>query len=133
MKFVQSRVLKFNDLNDKTFWRFLVYEMMFLWSTFSNIRPDHLKLIVEDCTKGHSDSMEPMVGLKELILGGAHGALKNYSQAIDAYTQCIAKRTDIINQDMHISAFAHYELATLLIHCHKNVSIFTTIFTLIIH
>lgn len=62
-----------------------------------------------------------MIGLNELILGGAYAALQKYSLAINAYRQCIAKRIDIRNQDMHITAFAHYELATLLIHCCKQV------------
>lgn len=66
-----------------------------------------------------------MVGLNELILGGAYAALQNYSLAMNAYRQCIAKRIDILNQDMHITAFAHYELATLLIHCYKQESLQT--------
>lgn len=77
----------------------------------------------KDCTANDADSSEPMIGLNELVLGGAYAALQEYSLAINAYRKCIAKRINILNQDMHITAFAHYELATLLIHCHKQESL----------
>lgn len=64
---------------------------------------------------------EPMVGLCDLLLGGAQMALKNYQLSMDAYNRCICKRLNTIDEDMHVSAFAHYELATLKLHCHRNV------------
>lgn len=70
---------------------------------------------------GESDA-EPMVGLQQLLLGAAQMTLKKFHLAIDAYYRCIKKRAHITNQDMHISAFAHYELATLLLHCNGNVT-----------
>lgn len=72
-----------------------------------------------------------MIGLNDLILGGAYATLQKYLLAINAYRQCIAKRIDILNQDMHITAFAHYELATLLIHCYKQERLQTNKFNYI--
>lgn len=65
---------------------------------------------------------EPMVGLRELLIGCAETALKNYPAAIDAYQRCIARRSNILDVSMHISAFAHYELAVILIHYKSDVS-----------
>lgn len=65
---------------------------------------------------------EPMVGLRELLIGCAETALKNYSAAIDAYQRCIERRSNVLDVSMHISAFAHYELAAILIHQKSSVS-----------
>lgn len=65
---------------------------------------------------------EPSIGLRELILGSVYAALHQYPLAIDAYAKCIAKRESESVHDMHLSAFAHYELATILIHYHRHVS-----------
>lgn len=65
---------------------------------------------------------EPMVGLRELLIGCAEGALKNYPAAIDAYQRCIERRSNVLDVSMHISAFAHYELASILIHYKSSVS-----------
>lgn len=65
---------------------------------------------------------EPMLGLRELLVGSAETALKNYPAAIDAYQRCIDRRSNVLDVSMHISAFAHYELATVLIHFKSGVS-----------
>lgn len=78
-----------------------------------------------DCTLIHADTstfQEPMLGLREILTGTAYATLKNYQSAVDAYNLCISKRNNVIDDAMHISAFAHYELATLLLHCNRNVS-----------
>lgn len=47
--FVQNRLPMFteNILTDRMISLYLVYEMMFLWNTYSNIRPNHLEIIIE--------------------------------------------------------------------------------------
>lgn len=47
--FVQNRLPKFteNMLTDRMISLHLVYEMMFLWNTYSNMSPNHLEIIVE--------------------------------------------------------------------------------------
>lgn len=64
---------------------------------------------------------EPMVGLRELLIGCAEASLKNYQAAIDAYQRCIERRSNVLDVSMHLSAFAHYELACILIHYKSNV------------
>lgn len=68
---------------------------------------------------------EPMVGLRELLVGCAETALKNFPAAIDAYQRCIERRSNVLDVSMHISAFAHYELAVILIHYKSDVSTIT--------
>lgn len=47
--FVRNRLPKFTKkmLTDRKVSLYLVYEMMFLWNTYSNISPNHLEIIVE--------------------------------------------------------------------------------------
>lgn len=47
--FVQNRLPKFteNILTDRRISLYLVYEMMFLWNTYSSIGPNHLEIIIE--------------------------------------------------------------------------------------
>lgn len=84
-----------------------------------------MRLLFSDCSIEMGENQdEPMVGLQHLLIGGARMARKEYQPAINAYRRCIAKRANITTQDMHISAFAHFELATLLLHCNRNVAPF---------
>lgn len=79
-----------------------------------------------DCRSNEFELIpEPTIGVRELILGSAYVALRSHQLAIAAFTECIAKREKETVRDMHITAFAHYELATILIYCHANVSYFT--------
>lgn len=70
--------------------------------------------------------MEPIGGVQQLILGGALVSLKQYQAAVTAYRSCIAQRTALessANDDFHhVSAYAHYELAMLLLQCSTDVS-----------
>lgn len=79
-----------------------------------------------DCRSNEIEPVsEPTIGVRELILGSAYVALHLHQLAIAAFTECIAKREKETVRDMHITAFAHFELATTLIHYHANVSCFT--------
>lgn len=69
-------------------------------------------------------------------MGGALVALKQYQAAVNAYRSCIAQRAALVSSAatgsgaataadgfQHVSAFAHYELAMLLLQCSTDVSI----------
>lgn len=56
---------------------------------------------------------EPSVGLAFLILGSSSGHTRNFAEAMKYYRLCIKQRENI-TEDIHISAFAHYDLAMLL-------------------
>lgn len=62
--------------------------------------------------------MNFFAGLAKLILGSCHGCLKNHDEAIIAYRECIEQRGELLD-DLHISAFAYFELAMLLMR-HRN-------------
>ncbi|XP_062712967.1 tetratricopeptide repeat protein 39C-like [Aedes albopictus] len=102
---------------DCGYWRLLVYEMLFMWNALSSCSEETLNVIIEDCGKLGDESPEPSLGLRQLILGASLCCAKRYDEAIDAYRACIAMRNDEppLQQDVHISAFAHYELAMLLL------------------
>lgn len=67
-----------------------------------------------------------MAGVQQLILGGALVSLKQYQAAVTAYRSCIAQRTALessADDDFHhVSAYAQYELAMLLLQCSTDVS-----------
>lgn len=101
---------------DCSYWRLLVYEMLFMWNALSSCSELSLTAIIEDCSKSDDELNEPSLGLGRLILGASLVCVKRYEEAIDAYRTCIAMREgELLQQDVHISAFAHYELAMLLL------------------
>ena len=79
-----------------------------------------LMLSFIDCqSTGH----EPMEGLRHLVIGAAQCCLGHYEEAKASFRTCLAKRGDSEHAsgetqhssgDHHISAFALYELGTLL-------------------
>lgn len=74
--------------------------------------------MVADCSQPTDAFSEPMVGISRLILGACLSCLARYEEAIGAFRECIFMRETIEHQeqqDMHISAFAYYELAVLLL------------------
>lgn len=90
-----------------------------MWNAINSCSEDTLKVIMEDCKRPNRDLLnEPMKGLAKLVLATCHTCLKNYDEAIIAYRECIEQRGELLD-DLHISAFAHFELATLLLK-HKN-------------
>ncbi|XP_021705414.1 tetratricopeptide repeat protein 39C [Aedes aegypti] len=102
---------------DCGYWRLLVYEMLFMWNALSSCSEETLSEVIEDCCKSQDESTEPSQGLRQLILGASLGCGKRYEEAMSAYRTCIAMRNDEqdLQQNVHISAFAHYELAMLLL------------------
>lgn len=121
MTLLQNRVHKLpfnhNDVGIDLYWKYLCYEMLFLWSVLSNVEPDNLAVIIEECSMQVEPVMmiaEPMTGLRDLLTGCAYTALRNYPAAIDAYQRCIERRNNVIDVSMHISAFAYFDLAVVL-------------------
>lgn len=88
-----------------------------MWNALSSCSEETLSEVIEDCCKSQDESTEPSQGLRQLILGASLGCGKRYEEAMSAYRTCIAMRNDEqdLQQDVHISAFAHYELAMLLL------------------
>lgn len=76
-----------------------------------------------DCSLSDDTFTEPMIGIQKLVLGGALVCRKNYQNAVVAYRDCIQKREKIIDADTHVSVFARYELAMLLLQNSHDVSI----------
>ncbi|XP_058445774.1 tetratricopeptide repeat protein 39C-like isoform X2 [Malaya genurostris] len=100
---------------DCQYWKLLVYEMLFMWNALNSCTRVTLTTIIEDCDKPMSELNEPSHGLGRLILGASLVCEKRIDAAIEAYRECIAMREGELEQDIHISAFAHYELAVLLL------------------
>ncbi|XP_063710057.1 tetratricopeptide repeat protein 39C-like isoform X2 [Culicoides brevitarsis] len=104
---------------EQIYWKYLVYEMLIMWNAINSCSEDTLKVIMEDCKRPTRDLLnEPMKGLAKLVLATCHTCLKEYDEAIIAYRECIEQRGELLD-DLHVSAFAHFELATLLLK-HKN-------------
>lgn len=125
-QFISKRILLFPDTEAKMlgqrpiFWRFLVYELLFLWNTLDTCSPTVLDQIVKDCET--ELSQEPIPGLAKLILATCERLRGNSDKAVDAYRDCLKLRGrldenrggETIANFTHISAFAHYKLAMLL-------------------
>uniref|UniRef100_A0A182UCC8 Tetratricopeptide repeat protein 39C n=1 Tax=Anopheles melas TaxID=34690 RepID=A0A182UCC8_9DIPT len=100
------------------YWKYLVFEMLFLWNALSSCNEEQLASMVADCSQPTDAFSEPMVGISRLILGACLSCLARYEEAIGAFRECIFMRETLEHQeqqDMHISAFAYYELAVLLL------------------
>jgi len=123
-KFILRRISKLpcedteTEKFDQLYWKYLVYEMLVMWNALNSCSEELLKQVMEDCKKSRDQLNEPMKGLAKLILGACHGCLKNHDEAIIAYKECIEQRGELID-DLHISAFAHFELGMLLLK-HRN-------------
>lgn len=62
-----------------------------------------------------------MLGLRDLLIGSAEAARNNFDESIAAYTRCIEHRANFVDISMHISAFAQYDLAIILLNRFPNV------------
>lgn len=81
-------------------------------------------MVDEECSRPLSGTLiEPMLGLRDLLIGSAEAAKKNYDESIAAYSRCIDHRKNIVDVSMHISAFAHFDLALILLHCFPRVNL----------
>lgn len=134
MKFIARRFAKIPDVIDNNnleykkifegiYWRLYVYEMLILWNALNSCSSNTLNEIIIDCTGGNIYKNEPMTGISHLVIASCHSCLQNFPEAINSYKNCIETRSTIDTpEDAHISAFAHYELAVLLVK-HENVVI----------
>lgn len=127
-QFITKRVELFPDNDqelqsvDPVFWRFLVYELLFLWNTIDSCSPVVLEQIVKDCVQ--NEVKEPIPGLSKLILATCENIRGVKGKAIDAYRECLACRQPFDDKTnakfTHISAFANYKLAMLLMSTNSN-------------
>lgn len=80
-------------------------------------------LLISDCLNMREH--EPMVGLSELLVGAIASSLKRSEVAINAYRECISKRTGINDKYGHISVLSHVELASQLLLIDQKVKQFS--------
>ncbi|KAJ8923161.1 hypothetical protein NQ315_001715 [Exocentrus adspersus] len=99
------------------YWKLLVFEMLYLWNALPSCSTENISRIISDCTSTVPQLDEPMVGLSNLILGCAYGISGQVELAIDSFRKCLDKRSDLAPnaEDLHVSAFAQYELGVLLL------------------
>lgn len=74
-------------------------------------------MIFLECSQLVRECDEPMLGLSKLILGCANNINKEYDNAIKSLRECLNLRKNVYksSDDMHITAFAQYELGALLL------------------
>nr|CAD7395629.1 unnamed protein product [Timema poppensis] len=102
---------------DQAFCRLLAFELLFLWNALPSCSVPHINTILEDC---QAQGIEPMEGLRHLVMGAVQCCLNQYEEARASFRTCIAKRSDSDEAtessigDHHITAFALYELGILL-------------------
>ncbi|XP_046659988.1 tetratricopeptide repeat protein 39C-like [Homalodisca vitripennis] len=98
---------------DPSYCRLLAYEMLFLWNALPSTQYNNI--ITRDCES--SIGKEPMVGLRSLILGTVQGCLGLHTEAKASLRAALSARQNIPDsaRDSHVTAFALYELARLLI------------------
>ncbi|XP_037924631.1 tetratricopeptide repeat protein 39C-like isoform X2 [Hermetia illucens] len=119
-KFILRRIDKLpssdSDRNmfDVQYWKFFVYEMLFLWNTLHNCPKEVITAIISDCTTAPGATNEPSIGLANLILGACKMHLHQLDGAMQDFRECIRKRVNV-TEDIYISAYANYELAVILL------------------
>ncbi|BET01636.1 IHypothetical protein2 [Nesidiocoris tenuis] len=102
------------------YYRLLVYEMLYLWDSLPP--SENLHFIIQDCeAQGdplkHSDKTDPMVGLRSLVLGVCLGHVGRTKEAIRILSSVRPLRDRLVKtqRHRHVSAFATYETAVLLV------------------
>jgi tetratricopeptide (TPR) repeat protein len=108
---------------DQAYCRLLAFELLFLWNALPSCSVQHINNLLEEC---QSVGREPMEGLRYLVMGAAQCYLGLHEEAVASFRTCLAKRGELElcntgergmtgpSGDHHISAFALYELGTLL-------------------
>lgn len=120
---IDNNNLEYNKIFEGIYWRLYVYEMLILWNALNSCSSNTLNEIIIDCSVENISINEPMTGISHLVIASCQSCLQNFPEAIKAYKNCIEIRSAVDNpEDAHISAFAHYELAVLLVK-HGNVVI----------
>lgn len=123
-QFIGKRVDLFPDTEaqmqslNPVFWRFLVYELLFLWNTLDTCSPATLDQIVVDCEQERTH--EPIPGVSKLILATCERLRGNPQKSVVAYRDCLKYRHSMDENETnarftHISAFANYKLAMVLL------------------
>lgn len=103
------------DEQKPVFWRFLCYEIMYLWNLLGSCSSETLQKIIEDC-ENEDKQVDPIIGLRKFLTGAAYTLLKDEEKAISSYSECIELCNDN-SADLHlfyIPAYASYELAVIL-------------------
>ncbi|XP_037031278.1 tetratricopeptide repeat protein 39C-like isoform X2 [Bradysia coprophila] len=123
IKFLHNRIKVFpsddKDHHNPFYWKYLVYEVLYLWNALGNVSYDQLEQVVDDCSAPNEIAEGPMIGLKKLILGSALTSQRRFQAAVLAFKDCI-KECQSKADYQHITVFAHYELAMLLMQCSKD-------------
>ncbi|KAF6199280.1 hypothetical protein GE061_007306 [Apolygus lucorum] len=105
------------------YYRLLTYEMLYLWDSLPS--QEDIIIIVQDCEDQgdplkHSKNVDPIVGLRPLILGVCLGCLGRREEAINLLSSIRGQREKLVVDKgtrrgyRHIAAFAMYETAMLL-------------------
>ncbi|XP_014213926.1 tetratricopeptide repeat protein 39C-like [Copidosoma floridanum] len=96
-----------------SYYKLLVYELLYLWNALPSCCIDALRSILMECKNSHTE--EPMDGLSDLIEGSAYAYLGDREAATRSYRNCLRRRLPAKDSiDQHISAFALYELGSIL-------------------
>ncbi|KAF2893225.1 hypothetical protein ILUMI_12944 [Ignelater luminosus] len=106
---------------DRNYWRMFVYELLYLWNTLPSCSYTSIANIIADCQSIVRDATsEPMLGISQLIEGICHYIIKQYEDAVHSFRKCleVRKLKPYNAEDAHVSAFAQYELGSMLI---KNI------------
>lgn len=100
-------------LNDRTFWMFLIYDILYLWNALPSCSFANIRRIISDC---QNVTVEPMLGLALLIRGTCHCIMNEYEVGIRCLRECLEIRKELPNNadNAHVSAFAQYELGYIL-------------------
>ncbi|RZF48917.1 hypothetical protein LSTR_LSTR003297 [Laodelphax striatellus] len=98
---------------DPAFCRLLAYEMLFLWNALPSTK--YMNNIAQDCQDLEGE--EPMTGLRLLVLGVTQCCMGLKQDAVNSFRSVLSVRSHIPDtaDDSHVTAFALYELAVLLI------------------
>lgn len=72
-------------------------------------------VLLTDCEQ--TESEEPMKGLRLLLLGAAQGCMGLKKEAVESFRTVLSVRSNLPDtaEDSHVTVFALYELAILLI------------------
>lgn len=120
-KFIHNRctsVFPKNESKEKIFWQLLCFEVMYFWNLLSNIDTSVFERIIDTCKDMCKDTKdEPMLGLNNFIIATCFNLLRDIQSAILYYRMCIDECNENFHslKFFHIPAYAHYELALLLL------------------
>lgn len=137
-QFIRQRVELLPDTEegmqrlDAIFFRFLVYELLFLWNTLDQCSAETLERMIADCKliqtqRPHEKKfLEPIPGVSQLILASCQALQGQTEVALSTFRDCLKHRQPLDDETpakfTHISAFANYKLAILLLSLSPSVS-----------